>query len=77
MDLFVWLCGCILALLLPSAVKAGEGGKFDAVAVRLNPSVTQGVKRENRSSYTSQNEQKLFSFSAVKVNSGKASLRIW
>uniref|UniRef100_A0A669DWY3 Neuropilin n=1 Tax=Oreochromis niloticus TaxID=8128 RepID=A0A669DWY3_ORENI len=25
MDLFVWLCGCILALLLPSAVKAGEG----------------------------------------------------
>lgn len=56
MDLFVWLCGCILALLLPSAVKAGEGGKFDAVAVRLNPSVTQGVKRENKSRYTSQNE---------------------
>ncbi|XP_076602609.1 neuropilin-2-like isoform X2 [Chaetodon auriga] len=25
MDLFVWLCGCLLAFLLPSAVKAEEG----------------------------------------------------
>lgn len=29
MDLFVWLCGCLLAFLLPSAANTEEGGKFD------------------------------------------------
>lgn len=28
MDLFIWLCGCTLVCLLPSSVKAEEGGKF-------------------------------------------------
>lgn len=29
MDLFIWLCGCLLAFLSPSAAKAEEGGEFD------------------------------------------------
>lgn len=40
MDLFIWLCGCLLAFLLPSAVKAEEGGKFDTFAARSNHTVT-------------------------------------
>lgn len=40
MDLFVWLCGCLLAFILPSAVKAEEGGKFDTFAARSNHTVT-------------------------------------
>lgn len=39
MDLFIWLCGCLLALLWPSAVKAEEGGKFDTFAGRSNHTV--------------------------------------
>lgn len=34
MDLFIWLCGCLLALLLPAAVITEEGGKFDTFAAR-------------------------------------------
>lgn len=41
MDLFIWLCGCLLAFLLPSAVKTEEGGKFDTFAARSNHSVTR------------------------------------
>lgn len=40
MDLFMWLCGCLLAFLSPSAVKAEEGGKFDTFAARSNHTVT-------------------------------------
>lgn len=29
MDLFISLCGCLLAVFLPSAVRAEEGGEFD------------------------------------------------
>lgn len=41
MDLFIWLCGCLLAFLLPSAVKTEEKGKFDTFAARSNHSVTR------------------------------------
>lgn len=34
MDLFIWLCGCLLAFLLPPSVKAEEEGKFDTFAAR-------------------------------------------
>lgn len=40
MDLFIWICGCLLAFLSPSAVKAEEGGKFDTFAARSNRTVT-------------------------------------
>lgn len=32
MDLHIWLCGCLLAFLSPSAAKAEEGGEFDTFA---------------------------------------------
>lgn len=44
MDLFTWFCGCILAFLLPPAVKTEEGGKFDTSAARLKQCVTRGVE---------------------------------
>lgn len=37
MDLFIWLCGCVLALLSPPAVTAEEGGRFDTLAARSCP----------------------------------------
>lgn len=41
MDLFIWLCGCLLAVLLPSAVRADEGGEFDTCSTRSNHTVTR------------------------------------
>ena len=38
MDLLIWLCGCILAFLLPSGAKTEEVGKFDTFAARLDVS---------------------------------------
>lgn len=78
MDLLIWLCGCTLALLLPSAVKAAEGGKFDNVAARLKPSVTLDVKEKNFlcQVQTACFRNEKFSIRSMKVNSGKPSLCI-
>lgn len=55
MDLFIWLCGCLLAFLLPQAAKAEEGGKFDTFAARFNSSVTRRCYMEIRQIFEKRN----------------------